>query len=533
MNELTGTSQLVRLALRRDRIMLPLWLLALVGTVASTISAFNGLYPDAASRAIFAASIEHNTTFRAFYGPLFNAETNGGLTAWRVATIGTVILGLMSTFLITRHTRQEEETGRLELVGSTVVGRRAPLTAALAVAGSANVVAGVLSAAVLLVQGEDPGGSFALGLGMAGGGLVFTGIAAIAAQLAETARAANGITVGVLGAAFVLRAAGDGGTGDPSWLSWISPIGWVEQVRAFDSNRFGMVGVLVVATAALVVGALALNGRRDLGGSLLQTRRGPARAARSLAGPIALNWRLQRANLAGWTAAFLIFGAVFGSLAKSIGELVESSPQMAQILRQIGGPGALIDAYFVGILSIMALMAAAYGVSAMLRIRHDESAVLAEPLLATSVRRSRLLTSYALFAFVAPTVLMLLAGVAAGLTANATLTDSRNYVPVLLGGAAAQMPAVWVVSGAAALLFGLLPRWSAAAWGILAGCALLAELGPTLKLPQAVMDLSPFSHTPQIPGPGEVAWTPLLALAAVALLLVAAGFVGFRRRDIG
>lgn len=39
MNALTGTGQLVRLILRRDRVRLPLWVLAVLGIVAASASA--------------------------------------------------------------------------------------------------------------------------------------------------------------------------------------------------------------------------------------------------------------------------------------------------------------------------------------------------------------------------------------------------------------------------------------------------------------------------------------------------------------
>ena len=42
----------------------------------------------------------------------------------------------MAILLVVRHTRAEEETGRAELVGAGVVGRHAPLAAALITAGA-------------------------------------------------------------------------------------------------------------------------------------------------------------------------------------------------------------------------------------------------------------------------------------------------------------------------------------------------------------------------------------------------------------
>lgn len=101
----------------------------------------------------------------------------------------------------------------------------------------------------------------------------------------------------------------------------------------------------------------------------------------------------------------------------------------------------------------------------------------------------------------------------------------------MLAGALVQLPAVWVLSGIAAALFGLLPRLAAASWAALAVFALLVLLGPLMELRQWMLDLSPFTHTPKLPG-GEVAATPLVWLLGVAAVLAAAGLAGFRRRDL-
>jgi ABC-2 type transport system permease protein len=47
-----------------------------------------------------------------------------------------------------------------------------------------------------------------------------------------------------------------------------------------------------------------------------------------------------------------------------------------------------------------------------------------------------------------------------------------------------------------------------------------------------MLDLSPFQHVPHMPVE-DFAAGPILALTAIAAALVAAGMVGFRRRDAG
>ena len=53
-----------------------------------------------------------------------------------------------------------------------------------------------------------------------------------------------------------------------------------------------------------------------------------------------------------------------------------------------------------------------------------------------------------------------------------------------------------------------------------------------LQLSPWVMDLSPFTHVPRIPG-SPLTPAPLLGLAATAAVLTGAGLAGLRRRDIG
>ena len=56
-------------------------------------------------------------------------------------------------------------------------------------------------------------------------------------------------------------------------------------------------------------------------------------------------------------------------------------------------------------------------------------------------------------------------------------------------------------------------------------------VGQTLRLDQRLLDISPFTHVPHLPG-GDVSAAPLLALTAIALVLTAAGLSGLGRRNI-
>jgi ABC-2 type transport system permease protein len=102
----------------------------------------------------------------------------------------------------------------------------------------------------------------------------------------------------------------------------------------------------------------------------------------------------------------------------------------------------------------------------------------------------------------------------------------------VLGGALVQLPAVWVMAGIGAALFGLLPRLMVGGtWAILGIVLFITTLGEPLQLAQWTLDLSPFAHLPRLPAAAFTA-TPLAWLAVLALALGAAGLAGFRRRDL-
>ncbi|MEV5974598.1 ABC transporter permease [Streptomyces sp. NPDC051921] len=517
---LAGTGALTRLALRRDRLMLPVWALVTGGMVASGAGSLEGLYGTAAQRAELAASMTANSSMRSLYGPVFD-DSLGALVAWRFGTFAAVLAAVMSLIIVVRHTREEEETGRQEMLSAAAVGRRAPLTAALLAALTANALVALVVTAGLAGQGAA--GALALGLAIGGTGMVFATAAAIVAQLTESARLAKGLTSGVLGLAFVLRAAGDAGTADGSSpLTWLSPVGWAENVRAFAGERWWVLLLLAAATAAQTAVAYVLTARRDVGMSFLPTRPGPAAGRLATAG--ALAWRLQRGTLLGWALGFLLGGLVFGGMVEGAADIVGDNERARQIFERMGGQSALTDAFLATMVGLFGMVAALFAVGAVLRLHGEETSQRAEPLLAASVGRLRWAAGHLLVAFAGSALIMLLSGL------GLYLSYGRDLGPIL-GASLAQLPAVWTLAGLAVLLWGAFPKAAVGAWGVAGVCLALGWIGPALDLPQAVLNLSPFGHLSKLPGQ-EAAWTPVLALTALAAALLVAGLAGLRRRDM-
>ncbi|MFF3495928.1 ABC transporter permease [Streptomyces sp. NPDC002795] len=517
---LAGTGTLLRLALRRDRVMMPVWIAITAMMVVSMPNTLKSVWPTVAERADIAASMNTNSSMRAMYGPVFG-DSLGALTAWRGGTFAAVFAAIMSLLIVVRHTRDEEESGRQELVSSAMVGRRAPLTAALLAALVANGVLALIIAGGLAGQGGA--GALALGLAIGGCGMVFATMAAIVAQFTESARLARGATSAVLGVAFVLRAAGDSGTNDGSSpLTWISPIGWVENVRAFAGERWWVLGLVLAAVLIQAAVGYELAGRRDIGMSFLPTRPGPANGRLGTAGSLA--WRLQRGSVTGWSIGFLAAGVVFGGMTEGAADLVGDSENTKQIIERMGGQSGITNAFLATMVGMLGMVAALYIVQAVLRLNGEETSQRAEPVLANAVGRIAWAGGHLVIAFAGAALIMLLGGV--GLAVG-----YGQEFGAIIGACLVQLAAIWTLGGVAVLLYGVWPRAAGAAWAAAGAALLIGWIGPALKLPQAVMDISPFGHLPKLPG-GEMTWAPVVVEVLLAAVFVGVGLVGLRRRDM-
>jgi ABC-2 type transport system permease protein len=476
------------------------------------------------------AAIAANPSLTAFFGPVFDSSI-GGITTWRIGGFGALFTGLLSVMALLRHTRAEEESGRRELLGSTAIGRQAPLVAAVLTTLLAGLAIGVVAAAGLTVSGQPSAGAMAFGASFTMTGWVFAGLAAVAAQLTDSARSARIIALSVLGASYLIRMLADAADA-AAWAVWVTPIGWAQRVRPFAGDAWSVVGLAVAVAAALLGFAVVLSARRDVGAGLLPTRLGPPSGPPGRGTPQALAWRLQRGVLMAWTVGFAAFGLVIGGITPGLADLVTTSPELSEIFDRLGGQRAITDGFLAAVIGFYALAAAGYAIQAALRLRTEELELRAELVLATATSRHGWVASHAAFALLGPVVLMAAAGVATALTYGLGVGDVWGQVARLVGASLSHLPAIWVLAGLTLALFGLRPRLVGLAWAVLTASFLITLLGAVLGLSQRLIDLSPFSHTPQLPG-GPVSVVPLVWLVAVAAALAALGLGGAQRRDIG
>ncbi|WP_314455857.1 polyketide antibiotic transporter, partial [uncultured Microbacterium sp.] len=393
---MNGLGPLLRVRLRRDAVQLTIWILGTVALGAATVAGVRGQFAAATDREALLATAIANPVILLFRG-LPSGSDEGAFASFLIAPFLALLAALMSTFLAVRHTRGDEEAGRAELVAATPAGRSAALTATIAHGILANIVLAALVALTFVGLGFAPAGSALLGASAGLTGVAFLCVALVAAEIARTARAANGIGVWTVLLSYLACGAGNA-LGTPSDdlqrmqsapLAWASPFGWAENVRAFDADDprpLLLSGALAVASAGI---AAVLHRSRDLGASLLPAPRGPATAGRLLSGPVGLAWRESRGAVTGWIVAGLLVGLLSTRLSAVISQIGDSIPSVQALLQSLAAQGSLAQGAVEVFFTLAGILAACAGVQAVVRLRQDEAAGLAEPVRAAGVSRVR------------------------------------------------------------------------------------------------------------------------------------------------
>lgn len=525
----TGTRELLRLFLRLDRVRIAIWTLSFGLLVAGSIASFEATYttPEALQAR---AALMKNPSVVMMTGPAFGLDhyTFGAMVANELSLWLFLASAIMSIQIVVRHTRAEEESGRLEVVRALPVGRYAPALAAVATVGLANLAVGAATTVALVATGMEVASSIAIGAATALTGLVFGAVGGITAQVTEHGRTAMSMAFGVLAVAFLVRGLGDVIDSQGSWLSWLSPLAWAQQTRLYVDLRWWPLVVSAAAVVVLLALTVRLAQRRDLGAGLRAPAPGPAEASPRLLSPVGLAHRLLWNVFLGWTIGMVFFGIAFGTLANSLGDVVDDLPQLGDWI-QID-LADLEQSFAAAMLSFLVIAPMSVAVSGVLRLRSEEAAGRVEAVLVTGSRRSSLLGGWTLVVVVQAIVMLVLIGLGVGVGVMIGTGDA-HWIGDLVLAAVAYVPAVLLVTAVAIALYGLVPRRSALAWVLVVWVTLVLYLGELLGLPDWALALSPLHHTPLLPG-ADVDATPLVVMSLAAVLLTAVGFAALRRRDI-
>lgn len=528
MTTYAGTVLLTRQALRRDRLIAPVWVAVLALLLYASAAATPSLYQSTADRVDAARAINGNAAVVALYGPILHVHSLGELAMSKMTVLYALFVAMLVVVLVRRHTRVEEESGRLELVAGTAVGRDAPLASAIAEAVLVSLVVGGVAALADIGGGLPATGAIAFGAMWAGLGLVAAGVTLVACQLSASARTCGAITAGTLAVLYLMRAVGDTAA---SWLSWLTPFGWNTRMSAWSGTRWWVLLLYVAVAAALVGVATTLRARRDLGSGMIAARPGPATGSPRLADALALCLRVNAAAIATWTLACAALGVIFGAIAPGVTDLLDSD-NARQLIARLGGPGALADALVAAVLSLVAIVVTCCAISCIAHTGGDEADGRAEAVLATATSRWRWFAATVAVALVAPLWLLLVTGVFLWLGYGAAGAPAGAHTGRVVAAALSWTPATWLVAALAAALFAVRRTWTVAGWALPAACLVLTLVGDLLKAPGWVTGISPYSHVPLMPTAG-FAVVPETVMTALAAGVLGAAWWRFSRRDIG
>ena len=540
MSAFTGTTRLLRLAMRRDRVTLPLVMMLAIGMVGGTAPALVSTYGSSEDTFNYISSAVPSVVGRLFQGAV-QGPTIGSVLIAEVMLFGMIIIAIMSIFIVSRHTRHNEETGAGELIGSGIIGRSAPLTAALLLAIFANFATGLVIFGVLASIPEfDNTSSSYLAMALSSFGIVMASVSAVTAQLSDYRRGSNLMAMSVLGAFFVIRALGDalgniGADGlsvTTSPITWLSPMGWGYQVLPFADNRIFPIVMSLVLAIALSGFAYFLMSKRDIGSSIFNSKPGPARAKASLLSAGGLAHRLQKGNLIAWTIGYATAGILIAVVANDFRSTFEDSELFSDFVSAAGGSNFL-ESIIAAMFPLLAALLSGYVISAVTKLHDEESSGRIEYLLSTSLGKVRWLFSHVGYALLGILLTLGVMGAAGGIGYSivAESTNELSGVDVMLA-SLVNIPAMALFLAIIVLVYASAGRFvKSFAWAFYAYCALIGSIGGIFAWPAWTSSISPFYHTPVYPG-SAFDWLPIFIMGGLTVLVLMSSAKLFSARDL-
>ena len=554
-----GVFPLVKLILRRDRVKLPIWIFAIVLTAVSMPLAMHATMGSASDLADLQQHMSSGSAILSLISGTFQLINGnaglGSLTLIKAELFTAVLIAFFVGLLVIRHTRANEESGASEMILSGEVSRKAPLTAAILAAVSSLLIIVVLTALGMYfsVKGISGGwgrgaptvwnGSWLFALEMGGIGLAFTGIAAIAAQLAGTSAGANAIFGGIIGLTYISRGIGDVFTKNLNEMniwSWFSPFGWGEMTRSLTFANWKYLLIFAIMCPIFMVIGYFLLSKRDLGSGILPARKGRSRASKILRSKFGLAWHEQKTIFISWLIGNLVLVAVIGGMSNEIQGIYSGSDIMKGCIASLGGStGSLIvKTMLVGMLTYVAAMTLAFAIQCFAKMRSDESSGRLEILLSTKTSRYFWLAKN-VFLTLACSVLMLgLSGFVVAVSANLSGAPEQNIAGFTFG-TMAYFPVMVLAAGIYVLLFGILPRLAGAICWALFSVFLFLQMFLSLfvvwlNLPKDFANFLPLGAFAKIASDSGTAldWQIFYVVLISGILLFLVGIIFWRQRDI-
>jgi len=525
----TGTGRLLWFMLRRGRVRLTLWVLGITVFTILMAPYFTDMYPTAESRQMMAGSMQGPATIL-LCGPVYSADhyTNGAMLSNYMLLFMGAVVTVMNILLIARHTRQDEELGRLDIVRSLPTGKLANMTSAMLLAIIANVVMAVLIALGLSsfgIEDIDLAGSATFAAALGAVGIFFAAATTVLCQLSSNNRTCTSISFAFFGASYILRGIGD--SSGVKALTVTSPFGLMHMTESYVRNLWWPILIIIVTSCLVALFAFYLGVRRDLGEGLISARLGRQEASALLKNPLALSIRLIRGTAIAWAAVLFVLCAVLGSLFGELETMIGENTSLTAFYSNLDF--TIVEEFLTMLTGIMAIISTVAAVSFLMRLRIEERNMRTEHLLARAVARSELLASAYIPAMILPVFLIALGTLSLWGLASATVEDVPSAA-TFFSASMSYLPAIWTMVGLTSALIGMFPKAAGAAFGYLGYCFFAQFTVMMFGLPEWLEVLSPFAYIPKIPVE-SMKWGGLVVLTVIAAVLSVLGFIWYRKRD--
>ena len=519
---------LFKFALRRDKTQLIAWIIGILAITLAVVVAYDTIFTANPEQVAQLLGMMENPAMVAMVGPVYG-DTLGALLANGMLLLTAISIVIMNIFLITRHTRADEELGRLELIRSLPVTRLTTLKATLLHAALTNLLIALITGFGLTILGFetiDLTGSLLYGAALGSVGFAFAGLTAILVQLSENNRKVLTYAFIFLGIAYGLRAIGDV---EAEALSAISILGLSTRTEVFVNNYWWPVALAITLGIVFSLIALRLNTIRDLGAGFIAAKPGKEHAGMLLKTTFGLALKLSKGLLIGWSIAAFALGGSYGAAFGDLESFLASNDMFAFIL-DAGYGLSLIEGFMSFLMIIIAIFTAIPVVSLILKLKNEEKRNRTEHILARYVSREKLLLSY-LIVSVFASVLMSFVGALGLYVTSVSVMEESIAFSTFIKAAMNYLPAIWIIMGLAIFLVGFIPKATGLVWAYLGFSFFAVYLGGMLEFPDWVIRLSPFGNVPQIPADDFSAAT-FIILKLIAFVLIILGFIGYRKRDI-
>ncbi|WP_312813563.1 hypothetical protein [Sedimentibacter sp.] len=527
MKQFTGTGKLLRLYIRRDWLLLPIWLFLPVVLVSGQMT-FVKAMPD---WRLFIEELSESAITSAWLGPIYPLSLEGAIL-WRGMLQAAIVVLFGAAFTVIRHTRTEEMSGRSELILGKPVGRYANVTAAVTLSCAGSLLAGLLCSASLFSSGFAAGGSLIAGLTIAASGCVFAGLGSVLAQFFGHSGQVRGAIFGVYGLMMLFMVLNNVNGGYSAW-AWLNPGAWFRVTAPFAENHIWP--LFIFAGLALIMPGLsyALLNKRDMGAGIIAERERTKIA--DIKSPIALAWHSHKRAVVVWSAGLSFIGVFIGAITPSI-----SMDTMGEMLAQLSGWGPAmmklgnqegfiaLSVYILGLMGGLSVFALTFVQS----MRGEENEGYTEILLSKPVSRLKWMGSYLAVAFAGSSIILLAFGIMSGLGWSIGSGNSEHLFRVTAM-SISKIPSVWIIIGIAALLYGWLPRIASflgwLIWGVFVLIEMLWEAG---IVGWSAMKWTPFSYAHYSIPINEISMISLIVLVLISGAFTALGIIGFKRRNI-